>query len=364
MTADDRAAVDIGIPTRGLRRNYLQEAIDSVVAQTYSNWRLVLCDSSTEADAEEIQTVLRPYLDDARVHYLRVDPELSQAKKQTLLIERATAPYVAILHDDDRWDPEFLARRVAFLDQHPQCGYVFGDHKLIDEHGTVLGVVRHELPHGLQDTHEYVPRLLFHIGKPKPPTALVRRRAYEEVGPYFDERFPGFDYEMWVRLAVHAPAGYLPVADADWRLHATQYTYAERWGENHIVHYHHIQELVERELPSLKLRWRDSARRRYRAYFAAAADAVEESERRVALRRLARAVSSYPPTILYPRVLALALLLALGGPGRRLLRRGRVHFRRTDARLGHPASVHDDRASFTRSVLDRLRYALFSRVAK
>jgi hypothetical protein len=51
---------------------------------------------------------------------------------------RRTAPYMALLHYDDRWSPEFLARRVAFLERHPSCAMAFAGGQVIDEDGRLV----------------------------------------------------------------------------------------------------------------------------------------------------------------------------------------------------------------------------------
>ena len=60
-----------------------------------------------------------------------------------------------------------------------------------------------------------------------PPTALVPRAAYDAVGPAFKEVFLN-DHEMWIRLSAYADAGYLPVADSEYRFHAMQTTTMSR----------------------------------------------------------------------------------------------------------------------------------------
>ena len=45
---------------------------------------------------------------------------------------------MALLHDDDLWAPEFLERRVAFLDANPSCGLVFSVADFIDDQGSVI----------------------------------------------------------------------------------------------------------------------------------------------------------------------------------------------------------------------------------
>ena len=175
--------VDIGLPTRG-EAPYIAESIDSILAQTHSAWHLLISENGPEGS--ELGERIRPYLADERIEYSPTGRDLGAAKNHTRLIQYGSAPYVAILHDDDRWDPEFLERRVEFLESHPDCGFVFSANREMDERSSETGRSRQVLAEGVHPPEELVPLLLRHnlIGM---PTVLVRRSAYEAVGPAFDE---------------------------------------------------------------------------------------------------------------------------------------------------------------------------------
>ena len=104
---DSRPVVDVGVPTWG-RPQYLRETIESVLAQTFQRWRLTV--SENGPGDEEIRAIVEPYLDDSRVRHVPTGSEISAPENATRAIEAGDAPFVALLHDDDRWDPEFLAR--------------------------------------------------------------------------------------------------------------------------------------------------------------------------------------------------------------------------------------------------------------
>ena len=219
------AVVDIGIPARDQRARgrplYIAETIESVLAQSFTDWRLTI--SENNPGAGTLGDVLAPYLADPRVRHVVTNRDLSAAGNSTSLLEGARAPFVALVHDDDYWiDPDFLARRVEFLQAHPDCGFVYGGCVYVDEEGVELARYRPAFGPGVHPPEEFVRNLLVHRGKPMPPTSLVRRAAYEAVGPAFDERFPGFDYEMWLRLGARYACGYLDVWDAAFRIHARQ----------------------------------------------------------------------------------------------------------------------------------------------
>src|SRR5215210_4579156 len=102
-------AVDIGLPTRGVAL-YIEETIRSVLAQSFENWTLLI--SENGLGGGELEERLRPYLSDPRIRYSATSEDIGAAGNHTRLIQAGSAPYVGFVHDDDRWHPEFLKRRL------------------------------------------------------------------------------------------------------------------------------------------------------------------------------------------------------------------------------------------------------------
>ena len=337
-TIETTPRVDVGIPTKGGRR-YLTEAVESVLGQTFDRWQLVV--SENGAGDEAVVELLSPYLPDPRVRHIRTGEAVSAARNSTVAASAGTAPYVAVLHDDDRWEPEFLARRVEFLERNPSCGFVFSGHVEIDANGAELRRPPLVLSEGVHSSEEFVRFLLAPRGRPvapggiPAPTVLMRRSAYEAVGPAFDERFSSFfDWEMWLRLGIRFPVGYLAVRDAQFRIHPMQMHRAVRhFGEEKLLVWPHVEQLIERHLPGARLGEEDRAWRRSGALLTAALDALEEGDRRRCIARLAEAVRVRPRSMLDARFPALVACLPLGARARRILRPGRLRMHERYLRL-------------------------------
>ena len=97
----------------------LQEAIDSILAQTYSNWELILCDDgsgdNTYAIADEYR---RKYPD--RIVLLRNESNTGLNHTLNRCLEVATGDYVARMDGDDISLPDRFEKQVMFLDAHPE----------------------------------------------------------------------------------------------------------------------------------------------------------------------------------------------------------------------------------------------------
>jgi glycosyltransferase involved in cell wall biosynthesis len=322
--------VDVGIPTRE-RPELVCEAVESVLAQTHGNWRLRISENGQAGSATE--AALQPYLSDPRISYSATAVAVTGPENWTRLIQQGDAPYVALLHDDDLWDPDWLERRVAFLDRNRDCGFVFSGNKEIDSSGNLVAETEFVLPEGLHPPQIVFPLLYSHnvIGQ---PTMLVRRSAYEAVGPYFDGAFfPYWDYEMCLRLAAHFPGGYLAVRDCSYRMHDVRMTFTVRhFGKGYLEVLDRADQMLE-ELPRLHVSPRLRHRRRAQALLTAALDSIEEGERSTAREVLREAVRTYPRIVFDLRFPTGVVALLTGKRSSRALARARYEVHHRNIRL-------------------------------
>ncbi len=105
--------VDIGIPVYQ-RAEYVAQAIESVLAQSYGDWRLTVSEDGPPTDA--IRDAVEPYLADERVRYVTTGRRLGLARNKSSLAAGGHGKYVALLDDDDVWLAGWLAQRIDFLE--------------------------------------------------------------------------------------------------------------------------------------------------------------------------------------------------------------------------------------------------------
>jgi glycosyltransferase involved in cell wall biosynthesis len=332
--------VDIGLPAYR-RPEFIAEAIESVLAQTYTNWRLVV--SENGEGGGEVEAAVRPYLSDPRIAYSATGENLGPAGNWTRVLRAGSAPYFTLIQDDDKWDPSFLATRVEYLERHRECAFVYAGERKMDQHGRPIIFeltpalpgrdVADVLPAGIYQPREYV-RAMYHykIGGIHPPSicslgVMSRRTCLEAVGAVFDENFPFlyWDVELYMKMAIRFPVGFMAIKDATQRIHHPSITSENRFDGEHWIRYHAYHgEWFTRELPGLAL-----PRGYYEvfaeAYVWAALDALERGERRKCARYLRKAVRLAPKwSLANPRVSASAAGLLLGDRGGKLLTRVRA----------------------------------------
>ncbi len=106
---------------------YLAEAIDSVLAQTYTDWELLLCDDGSTDGATAIAKDYAARYPD-RIRYFEHPNHENRGMSATrnLGIANSRGQYIAMLDADDVWVPEKLVEQLAVLEAHPEAAMVYG----------------------------------------------------------------------------------------------------------------------------------------------------------------------------------------------------------------------------------------------
>lgn len=92
--------------------NYIVESIKSVLAQTYTNWELIIVDDCSTDNTDEI---VQPFLSDERIKYFKNEKNSGAAVSRNKALREAIGKWVAFLDSDDLWLPEKLERQIAFM---------------------------------------------------------------------------------------------------------------------------------------------------------------------------------------------------------------------------------------------------------
>lgn len=122
------------ITTTFNRTEYLRQAIQSVISQTFADYELLVCD---DGGLDETKRLCESFRDERILH--TVNPaRLGIAMNTYAGISRARSDVIAFLNDDDRWTKDFLAKCAAPLLNDPDVVLTFADHWLIDATGTRL----------------------------------------------------------------------------------------------------------------------------------------------------------------------------------------------------------------------------------
>lgn len=108
---------------------YISQTIDSVLAQTYENWEMIIINDGSKDHSDEI---VRSYMEkDSRIIFLQ-QPNAGSAAARNNGIRSAKGQYIALLDADDLWEPEFLEEQIAFM-KEKKAVCVCCSYRCIDE---------------------------------------------------------------------------------------------------------------------------------------------------------------------------------------------------------------------------------------
>lgn len=126
--------VSIGMPVWN-GADYLREAVDSLLAQSFADFELIISDNASTDATEDI---CREYVrTDSRVRYHRNDHNIGLHGNFDLVLDLATAPYFMWASHDDIWDPSYLAKMVDQLDRRSSVVLAGSDAASVDGTGIV-----------------------------------------------------------------------------------------------------------------------------------------------------------------------------------------------------------------------------------
>ncbi|HRS68168.1 MAG TPA: glycosyltransferase, partial [Paludibacteraceae bacterium] len=119
---------------------FIEETIQSVLAQTYTDWELLITDDcSTDITLEIVEKYAAQ---DSRIKFFVLDQNSGAAAARNNSLARAQGKYIAFLDSDDLWLPQKLAWQLSYMQEH-DCAFSFSDYTLMNEDGVDLNKVIH-----------------------------------------------------------------------------------------------------------------------------------------------------------------------------------------------------------------------------
>jgi len=197
------------------QENFFIEAIESIFAQTYSNWELLLVDDGSSNESSGIAKAYSQQYSE-KVTYLEHEDHqnMGMSASRNLGISKARGEYIAFLDADDIWLPEKLEKQVTILENYPQAGMVYGStltwyswnvesENLPPDRDFKFGVK----PDSLIEPPRLIPLFLNHQAEtPATCGVLIRSRLFREVGG-FENSFRGLfeDQVFFYKICLRAP---------------------------------------------------------------------------------------------------------------------------------------------------------------
>lgn len=203
---------------------YLRQAIESVYAQTYQNWEIVLLDNaSTDGTAEIAKSF------DQKLRYFRNVATVPLGQARNLALQETQGELIAFLDSDDVWFPNKLEQQIPLFENAPLVGLAFGDTVLrYQEDGRIT---TYFVEHNYSPTKGNIfSALLKHYSIPM-LTVVIRKEVLGDLDEWFDETFQVCDdYDFFIRIAYEWNCDFVDMPLASCLIH----------NEAATVRFHHL----------------------------------------------------------------------------------------------------------------------------
>ena len=200
--------IDVIMPARNASK-YLRCAIDSILNQTYENFRLIIVD---DASTDNTVKIIKSYLDN-RIFLIKNRSQMGVAKSLNIALNYVNSEYIARMDADDVAKSNRLQTQLDYLINHKDVGVVASAADLINENGKICGIKQYS-SNEVDTCNQLINRnVIIH------PTVMFRTQLINKYGLY-DENLNGAeDYDLWLRLGKHTKIINLPQKLLKYRIH-------------------------------------------------------------------------------------------------------------------------------------------------
>lgn len=193
---------------------YLSEAIESTLAQTYQNFELLIVN---DGSTDNSKAIVATYLSNPKISYFeQQNAGVAAARNQA--IRNANGKYIGFLDQDDLWLPDKLSTQIQFLDTNQEIAFVHSRQGYIQADGALIADYPKDW---IADLHGNCFTELFKRNRIAVLTVLLRKNVIDKIG-FFNETVSRVDdYELWLRICSKYPIGFQDKKLALYRCHDT-----------------------------------------------------------------------------------------------------------------------------------------------
>jgi glycosyltransferase involved in cell wall biosynthesis len=201
-------AISVIIPTYN-RAKLIGEALASVVAQTFTDFEILVVD---DASTDDTSRVVEEYMKKVALRYVRLKKNTGVSAARNAGVAMATGKYIAMLDSDDVWlDKEKLSRQIDFLETNPDHALVGTWIRTIDAGGDALKEIRFETSDA--DIRRYI------LARNQFAQSSVLFRKEAAIGGYDSSLTVNEDYDLWLNIGTKWKFANIPQFSTGYRVH-------------------------------------------------------------------------------------------------------------------------------------------------
>lgn len=186
---------------------FIPETINSVLAQTYTNWEMIIVDDCSKDDTDAVVS----RFSDPRIRYLKNEKNSGAAVSRNRALREAKGKWIAFLDSDDLWEPTKLEKQIRFMEEK-NCHFSYTNYTEIDDDGNSLGTV--------WTGPKKISKLAMYSFNYMGCLTVMYDRDYVGLIQIADLKKRN-DYAMWVKVVKKCPAYLLDEVLATYRVRST-----------------------------------------------------------------------------------------------------------------------------------------------
>ena len=190
--------ISVIIPTYN-KSQYLKEAIESVLNQTYKNIEIIIVDDGSTDNTEKIA---RSFQGTRIIYFFQKNKGPAGARDSG--IKKAQGEYVAFLDSDDLWLPEKLERQIEFMERNSEIGLLGTGCYEVDSGGKMIG--KKNFP----TENNILQKILIKYNPFIQSSVTIKKEILDKVEGYDENFSESEDYDLWLRIAKYCQIANLP----------------------------------------------------------------------------------------------------------------------------------------------------------
>ncbi len=243
---------------------YIEPCLEGVRAQTFRDFEIIAIDDGSKDGTREWLAEQKD------IRCIFNENNLGTYATLNVGLREAKGDYIAVLNDDDLWEPEKLAKQLELLESNPKVGLVHTGGYFIDGEGnrTEGNPLGFRFP--TFETGDILLGLVYE-NKIIASAALARRECFEKVGTFNEAYFGSGDWEMWFRIAEAYEVGFVDAPLTMYRVHGANASHKleKIWKDDQM-----LREWIATRLESVGDRFNAAELKRAKAFNQAALGTV------------------------------------------------------------------------------------------
>lgn len=183
------------------KEKYIEDAIKSVLAQTYVNWELIIVDDGSTD--RSIDIIKKYEAEDARIRATLCSNNRQICVATNIGFEQVRGEFVARLDSDDIWHPEKLEKQLRYMEMHPEGGLCFTKLDIINENGKIINSILPDLYRAYnsrrENQYEWSNYFFFYGNTLIQSSLLMKREVLDTTGGFNLAYMQAHDFDFFTR---------------------------------------------------------------------------------------------------------------------------------------------------------------------